>query len=36
MMRSEVFFDCVNSVRDGLFGHESAGAAAPSEPVETY
>jgi NitT/TauT family transport system ATP-binding protein len=35
MMRSEVFFDCVNSVRDGLFGREAAGVVA-REPVEAY
>ena len=27
MMRTPVFFDCVNAVRDGLFGHEMTQAA---------
>src|ERR1700722_17069810 len=36
MMRSPEFFDCVNRIRDGLFGHEQAQAAAPGEPVEAY
>lgn len=35
MMRTEIFFDCVNRVRDGLFGHETA-APATSERVEAY
>jgi hypothetical protein len=37
MMRSHVFFDCVNSVRDGLFGKEEAAPAATRpQPVEAY
>jgi NitT/TauT family transport system ATP-binding protein len=37
MMRSHVFFDCVNRVRDGLFGtEESASAASRPQPVEAY
>jgi NitT/TauT family transport system ATP-binding protein len=36
MMRSSVFFDCVNRVRDGLFGHETAPAEEAREPVEAY
>jgi NitT/TauT family transport system ATP-binding protein len=36
MMRSQQFFECVNRIRDGLFGHEQAQAAAPGEPVEAY
>jgi NitT/TauT family transport system ATP-binding protein len=32
MMRSQQFFECVNRIRDGLFGHEQA----PGEPVEAY
>ena len=36
MMRTPVFFDCVNKVRDGLFGHETASAEQKSEPVEAY
>jgi NitT/TauT family transport system ATP-binding protein len=37
MMRSHVFFDCVNRVRDGLFGREEgANAASRPEPVEAY
>jgi NitT/TauT family transport system ATP-binding protein len=38
MMRTPVFFDCVNRVRDGLFG-EDAGAEetkAPAQLVETF
>jgi NitT/TauT family transport system ATP-binding protein len=34
MMRTETFFDCVNRVRDGLFGHETAETT--SERVEAY
>jgi NitT/TauT family transport system ATP-binding protein len=34
MMRSREFFDCVNSVRDGLFGHEPLPAGAAIGPVE--
>ena len=34
MMRSPVFFDCVNRVRDGLFGGEAVAPRA--EPVEAY
>ena len=36
MMRTPVFFDCVNKVRDGLFGHDTASAERTSEPVEAY
>jgi NitT/TauT family transport system ATP-binding protein len=37
MMRSQVFFDCVNRVRDGLFGkEEGASAASRPQPVEAY
>jgi NitT/TauT family transport system ATP-binding protein len=36
MMRSSAFFDCVNRVRDGLFGHQPSEAAAAGEPVEAY
>ncbi|MDB5517105.1 MAG: Taurine-transporting ATPase [Tardiphaga sp.] len=35
MMRSSAFFDCVNRVRDGLFGHQPSEAVA-GEPVEAY
>jgi len=37
MMRSHVFFDCVNRVRDGLFGkEEGASQASRPQPVEAY
>ena len=37
MMRSHVFFDCVNRVRDGLFGkEEGASTANRPQPVEAY
>ncbi len=36
MMRSPEFFECVNRVRDGLFGHEQAPSAERREPVEAY
>jgi NitT/TauT family transport system ATP-binding protein len=37
MMRSHVFFDCINRVRDGLFGkEEDASAASRPQPVEAY
>jgi NitT/TauT family transport system ATP-binding protein len=37
MMRSHVFFDCVNHVRDGLFGKEEGTSAANRpQPVEAY
>ncbi|MGA7430353.1 MAG: ABC transporter ATP-binding protein [Xanthobacteraceae bacterium] len=37
MMRSHVFFDCVNRVRDGLFGkEEGATAVNRPQPVEAY
>jgi NitT/TauT family transport system ATP-binding protein len=37
MMRSHVFFDCVNRVRDGLFGkEEGANAVTRPQPVEAY
>jgi NitT/TauT family transport system ATP-binding protein len=36
MMRSADFFECVNRVRDSLFGHEQVQASTPPEPVETY
>src|SRR5260370_1375425 len=35
MMRTQMFFDCVNRVRDGLFGNEQSAAPRP-EPVEAY
>jgi NitT/TauT family transport system ATP-binding protein len=35
MMRTEVFFECVNRVRDGLFGRDEPVQPA-SEPVEAY
>jgi len=37
MMRSPAFYDCVNRVRDGLFGkEEGTSAATEPEPVEAY
>jgi NitT/TauT family transport system ATP-binding protein len=37
MMRSHVFFDCVNRVRDGLFGkEESINAVSRPEAAEAY
>jgi NitT/TauT family transport system ATP-binding protein len=36
MMRSPEFFDCVNRVRDGLFGNQQSAAAVTGEPVEAY
>ena len=36
MMRTPEFFDCVNRVRDGLFGNEQGEAQARGEPVEAY
>jgi NitT/TauT family transport system ATP-binding protein len=37
MMRSHVFFDCVNRVRDGLFGkEEGTSPASRPQPVEAY
>jgi NitT/TauT family transport system ATP-binding protein len=36
MMRSPLFFECVNRVRDGLFGSETAEGTARAEPVEAY
>jgi NitT/TauT family transport system ATP-binding protein len=36
MMRSADFFECVNRVRDSLFGHEQVPASTPREPVEAY
>jgi NitT/TauT family transport system ATP-binding protein len=36
MMRSPVFFDCVNRVRDGLFGREGTAEASDSVAVEAY
>jgi NitT/TauT family transport system ATP-binding protein len=36
MMRSADFFECVNRVRDSLFGHEQVQASTPPEPVEAY
>jgi len=36
MMRSTPFFECVNHVRDGLFGYEPESAESRSEPVEAY
>jgi NitT/TauT family transport system ATP-binding protein len=35
MMRTAVFFDCVNRVRDALFGNETK-TTARSEPLEAY
>ncbi|MBK5961940.1 hypothetical protein CCR97_27585 [Rhodoplanes elegans] len=35
MMRTPAFYDCVNAVRDGLFGRESEPART-GEPVEAY
>jgi NitT/TauT family transport system ATP-binding protein len=36
MMRTSVFFDCVNRVRDRLFGHEAAQAEELPERIEAY
>ena len=36
MMRSPVFFECVNRVRDALFGNLAADAGAQAEPTEAY
>ncbi|HEY6834119.1 MAG TPA: ABC transporter ATP-binding protein [Pseudolabrys sp.] len=36
MMRTPEFFECVNRVRDGLFGTELIDAAPRTEPVESY
>jgi NitT/TauT family transport system ATP-binding protein len=36
MMRSPEFFDCVNAVRDGLFGQERPVAREQNRPVEAY
>jgi NitT/TauT family transport system ATP-binding protein len=36
MMRTPEFFDCVNRVRDGLFGNEQGDAPTRGEPVEAY
>jgi NitT/TauT family transport system ATP-binding protein len=36
MMRTSIFFDCVNRVRDGLFGHEAAQAEEVRERIEAY
>lgn len=36
MMRSTVFFDCVNRVRDGLFGSETSAALPSGATTETY
>jgi NitT/TauT family transport system ATP-binding protein len=36
MMRTEVFFECVNRVRDGLFGREEPDAHRMLKPVEAY
>jgi len=36
MMRTPVFFDCVNRVRDGLFGLEVTLAAGQPERIEAY
>jgi NitT/TauT family transport system ATP-binding protein len=36
MMRTPEFFDCVNRIRDGLFGSEQADTAATGTPVEAY
>jgi hypothetical protein len=36
MMRTSVFFDCVNRVRDGLFDHEPVPREAVPERIEPY
>jgi NitT/TauT family transport system ATP-binding protein len=36
MMRTSVFFDCVNCVRDGLFEHEPAPREVVPERIEPY
>jgi NitT/TauT family transport system ATP-binding protein len=36
MMRSPEFFDCVNAVRDGLFGQERPVGGEQNRPVEAY
>jgi NitT/TauT family transport system ATP-binding protein len=36
MMRTPEFFDCVNRVRDGLFGNEQGDVPTRGEPVEAY
>lgn len=36
MMRGSEFFDCVNRVRDDLFGSQKSQAGAASGPVEAY
>jgi NitT/TauT family transport system ATP-binding protein len=36
MMRSPEFFDCVNAVRDGLFGQERPAGGEQNRPVEAY
>jgi NitT/TauT family transport system ATP-binding protein len=36
MMRSPEFFDCVNAVRDGLFGHDRPVGREQNRPVEAY
>ena len=36
VMRTAVFFECVNRVRDGLFGREASKAAERSELAEAY
>jgi NitT/TauT family transport system ATP-binding protein len=36
MMRSPEFFDCVNAVRDGLFGQERPVGGEQNRPIEAY
>jgi NitT/TauT family transport system ATP-binding protein len=36
MMRSSEFFECVNRVRDELFGHDQTHVPAAGEPVDAY
>jgi NitT/TauT family transport system ATP-binding protein len=36
MMRSPEFYDCVNRVRDGLFGNDASGLEMAELPVEVY
>ncbi|MGA7327078.1 MAG: ABC transporter ATP-binding protein [Rhodomicrobium sp.] len=36
MMRSPVFFECVNRVRDALFGNDGTEALRHAEPAEAY
>jgi len=36
MMRSPEFYDCVNRIRDGLFGNDASGLEKAELPVEVY